>query len=935
MSIAGMMGGPPAVPQLRAAPAMAQSARSVPNLTAPPIRFEDVMKGVVEGAVAPFTGSWEAAMGLLADPMFRVLPLSEQDKHLEEAERLGWKGAAFWGSMAVGGPVAKLPVAMVWKLGAAGAATGGAFSAIEGMEGLLKGYEDAKTYVGNVATTATFGALTGGALAMVPGAARLGVGAVKLPLKGMNRAIDLMPGGKQVRARTADFVKGAFGHLWQPGLFTSGEEVLRANGLVGLADQMKVARAVSSLKGSELVAGLNVNLKGLTTEEVQKVTFFIEHFDFTDPLAWETAKAYTTTKADERLFGVAQREAERMIGLGQMMEKAGMQVYDPEDNAFHRFALRKNYIPHRFVNDEAFRVGGEVRGRAVGKVMKEYHYTRELAEEWVDNFADRIKASNEGTFQGKFPAGTSGHYLIGRRLGLPGYETDLTKILPQYYEHVSRRLTNHIFFGADPLVMAVKEAAEEAPGGLLTKEAALVQEGFPELIGERAVPKMPTSMWQIIYARQRQAEKAARQAQSIEFKYPKAFAQLEGIADPEKKALSTKVVRGQLGMLEEAQFGKRFLDEAAKMEVVTKLALGAIAQPSQMMTAVVRTGWKGAFRDLVALLEGNPEAWDFAARAGATLRGVVRESQRSLTSQETSFLDKVLFTKFDVASRAYGAIRGASFADFVAKDLVKYNRQLGQLRMGNQIGARLQKTLGGEKFLMKKVAGLEAKFKGLGIDPGEVVAQGGALTNEQLLIAANRVSHEVNFWGDALSLPVFYRSAYGKYLTQFKSFGFQQTKLMKDHMVKPFMKWVEGKPGGDPGPLTRFAILMPGGGEAISDLKALARAKERPDNVIERFAENIANAGGFGLMADGIRATDFGVSGVLGLMVGPTGGDVGKFGAAVGELRKGKPGKMGRFAVEYGVPAATSKVLPGAAPLTAMMTPAIANVLFPKKEPQK
>lgn len=936
MSLSGLVGGATsAPPQLRATSTPAQPA--VPNLTAPPTRFEDVAKDIVEGAVAPFTGSWEAAMGLLADPMFKVLPLSEQDKHLNEAERLGWKGAAFWGSMAVGGPVAKLPIAMVWRMAAAGAATGGAFASIEGIPELLHGYEDRSQYVKNVATTAAFGALTGGALSVVPGAIRVGAKAAQLPLKGMNRAIDLIPGGKAVRAKTADFAKTAFGHLWQPGLFTSGEEVMKGAGLTGLVDQLKAARTIASLKASELVAGMHMNLKGLSTEEVQKVTFFIENFDFTDPLAWDTAQAYTTTKADERLFAIAEREANRLIGLGRLMETAGMQVYDPEDNAFHRFALRKNYIPHRFVNHEVFLEGGEARDRAMQILMKppkgssRAPLSPELAGEWLDNFAQRIKSSNEGTFEGKFPAGTSGHYLIGRGLGLPGYETDLTKILPQYYEHVGRRLTNHVLFGPDPIVEAAQAAAEEAPGGKLPPEAAIVQPATLETVTERKA-QPAKSMWQIIYERKQIAERAARQAQSIEFKYPKAFAQLESVADPEKKRLVTNVLRGQLGMIEQPQFGKRFLDEAANLQVVTKLALGAIAQPSQMLSAVVRTGWRGSFRDFMAFVQKDPEILDLVARSGATLRGVVRESQRSLTSQESTFLDKVLFTRFDVASRAYGAIRGASFADFTAKDLVRYNRQLEQLRMGNQIGAMVKKSLGGEKFLLNKIGKLEQKFVQLGIDPRAVVNQGGTLTNDQLLLAANRVTHDVNFWGDALSLPAFYRSAYGKYLTQFKSFGFQQTKLIKDTVVKPFMAWVDGKPHGDPGPLMRFALLMPSGGEAISDLKAIARARERPRDAIERIAENISNASGFGLAADAIRATDFGVSGTLGLIDGPILGDVGKFGAAVGELRHGKPGKMGRFGVEFGVPAVVSKTLPGAAPLTAMMTPAISNVLFPKKE---
>lgn len=909
--------------------------RDVPQLRATPQTVGDVlgeMAGdIMEGATAPFTGSWNAALGLLSDPMFRVLPVEGRDKYLEEAERLGWKGAAFWGSMAVGGPLAKLPVAMAWRLGAAGAASGTVFAGIEGVPDLLHQGKDPKQYLNDVVTMGVFGGLTGGALAAVPGAARLAGKAAVIPVKGMNLAIDLIPGGKQVRAKTGMFVKEAFGSLWRPEVFTSGDSALRGMGLMGLADQLVAARKVATLKAAELVAGMERNLLGLTDDQAKRVTFFIENFDFTDPLAWDTARAYTLDKGDERLFAIAEREARRMIGLGEMMRKTGMQLYDPESGTFNLFALRKNYIPHKFVNPEAFREGGEARDKALQILMKKTGRDKPQAEEWLDNFADRIESSNNGTFEGKFPAGTSGHYLIGRRMGLPGYETDIRKILPQYYEHVGRRLTNHIFFGDDALSEAVRAAAgppKMLVGGKLTPEEALVSPGPVEY----TPPGKPgTSMWQIIYRRKQEAERLARQKQAIEFKYPKAFSQLEAVPEGEGRRLATTLLNRQMGMLDEPQFGKGFLNEAAKLEVITKLALGAIAQPSQMMSAVVRTGWRGSFKSLMAVVGRDPEIFDIAMRSGATLRSVVREAQMSLTGQETAFLDKVLFTQFDVTSRVYGAVQGALHADFVAKDLVRATRQLERVKAARGIVGQASYLFGVEKALMNRIAKMEVKFKGLGINPVEVVESGGTLTNEQLLSAAQKVSFDVNFWGDQLSLPAFYRSAYGKYITQFKSFGFQQTKLVKDQMVKPFMRWVRGEKGGDPGPLTRFALLMPAGGEAISNLKAIARARDRSEDVIERMAENIANAAGFGLVADAVRATDFGVSGTLGLMVGPIGGDVGKVGAAFGELKKGRPQKAGRFAIEYVIPAAVSRVVPGAAPLTSALAPAASNLLFPKK----
>lgn len=920
---------PPKSPGMSIASTLKTPDTSIPQLNAPPVRLEDIVKDMAEGAAAPFTGAWHAGLGLLADPAFRVLPLETQQKNLDEAERLGWKGAAFWGSMFVGGPVAKLPVALLWKLGISGGLAGGTFAALENAPSLIHGYEDPKTYANDVATTATFGALTGGALALVPGAAqiagRTAGGTARLAARAMNKAIDLTPGGAAVRAKTQQFVGEAFAKSWHY-IGTSGEVILNKAGLPNLVTQMKAARSAAALKAGELVAGMYKNFQGLSDEELQRVTFFIEHFDFSDPELYGVAAEYTTNKADERLFGIAQREANRMIELGQFMQKAGMQVYDPEDNSFHRFALRKNYIPHRFVNPEFYREGGEHRDETIRLLMQKTGRTVDQAKEWVDAFANRIDNWNQGVVEGRFPVGTSGHYLIGRSLGLPGYETRLDRILPQYYEHVARRLTNHIFFGADPIETAVEQGVKTdmLAHGQLPPEAAVVQPA--DLTYTPPNPRQPSSMWEIIYARQRRAESEARAAQAIEFKYPKAFAPLETLPDGEMKKLATSVVRGQFGILDQPQFGKKPLEWLAKTEVVTKLALGAISQPSQMLSGIVRTRYRGAVRDLFRLMSQDPEVHDFAIRSSVALRSVVRDAQHALTSKETDFLDKVLFTQFDVSSRVYGALRGASEAEYMAKELV------ATVQKAQTIGRNpFARVAGTPKILQKRIAMLEKKFADLGIDAQEVVAHGGTLENEQILKAAQTVSMDVNFWGDALSLPVFYRSPYGRFITQFKSFGFQQSRLVKDQVVKPFVQWVEGK-GGDPMPMTRFALLMPLGGEAISDLKAVARAKERPTNAVERIAENMGNAAGWGLLYDATRATDFGVAGTLGLAVGPIGSDFGKLGAALGEAKRGRGTKLARFALEEGLPMGAYYLTPRLAPAAAAITPALSNLLLPKRE---
>jgi hypothetical protein len=66
----------------------------------------------------------------------------------------------------------------------------------------------------------------------------------------------------------------------------------------------------------------------------------------------------------------------------------------------------------------------------------------------------------------------------------------------------------------------------------------------------------------------------------------------------------------------------------AKLEVITKLGLGAIAQPSQMLSAVVRTV-EERVQNVLRTFADDPEAMDFALRAGVTLRSIVRKASRA------------------------------------------------------------------------------------------------------------------------------------------------------------------------------------------------------------------------------------------------------------------------------------------------------------------
>lgn len=861
-----------------------------------------------------------------------ILPLSGQEADLKQSEELGWKGAGFWGSMLAGGGAASLAESALLKGLLAGASGAGAFKLSEEIPGIQHGSTTPEEAVREIATASTFGALTGGVLAKTPALIGLGSKAISTTTKGSihiaNSLIDRLPGGPGVRESTQKFVQSAYRNLWDRG-FTSGQELLTKVGLDPLRTQLAISRSVSGLMGGKYVANQSRSFKGLTDEEVRQVTHIMETQDLLGPEAVTTVQGLP-----DNLVRVAKAEAGRLRDFGEALQKAGVQIYDPE-TGFHSFVLRNNYVPHRFVNPEIYRPEGEFREATITQVMKKLDMTKDRATEWVDAFAERLQAEQAGILADRPISFGTSHFLQGRNLELPGYETDLRKILPQYYEYGSRRWANHVMFGpVTPELKAVQKASEQLDMFPQEQAAAASQpshaeqlfiEDFQNVRGRGVLPTKidkELSPKEIVQERLLTAQKELRAARSVEQRYPRAFSQLEAISDPSQKEIARRIVSRQLGAMETDQLGRTtqgLLSSAAKAEVITKLALGAIAQPSQMLSAVVRTGYKGALGNLFKTVSNDPEALDFALRSGVILKSVVRQSEESLTGKAgTDFLEKVYFTQMDMKSRVFGALQGATFAQFQARAL----RQL----------STLPRTVGN----LAKMARIERRLTDLGFDTTQIVRRGGHLTQDELLLAAQKVSSDVNFWGDSMSLPEVYRSPYGRYLTMFKSFGFQQGKLFKDTIAKPAAKWLQtGGREGDLGPLTRFAVVTPLGGEIIADLKKWARGRKRTTNDVERVMENIANAAGFGLAADAMESTKYGLGGVLGWGVGPIATDVGKLVHNIGQASRGDAKPLAKQTIETLVPAAVGIAAPGLAPAVAAAAPAVSNILLPPKDVKK
>lgn len=898
------------------------------------------LKDTAEGAVGPFVAGWETAATILSDPRVGILPAAEQQGHEAKAADSAIKGAAFWGSMLVGGGVAGLPMRTLFKMALSGAASASTFEAIRKLPDVYHKTMSFADWTRDVSTAASFGALTGGVLSKAPeaiGATAKFAGATNdVMMNAARGVVDALPGGQRLRQQTASYVRQAHAQLWHP-LFTSGLEVLKKVGLPELAVQLLETRSAGAILGGKYVAGFLRNTDGLDGGERMLMGKMLDKINFreveNDPLAQRVLRL--GSDRTKEIFQRSWAESERLRMMGEALQKSGVQTFHPDLDEFHQFILRDRYLPHRFVNPEKFLQEGQIREKAIASVMKANQLSDADAADWVDRFAMRVKDENTNFMVDptRFRTGSS-HYAIGRNIGLPGYETDVGKILPQYYDSVSRKLVAHAMFGPtnsaeQALQMSVLQKGQlgervaPVPGepgyeGPMPTSEQLSMFSQEEMQGrgmpKTVVPKQSAqTVDEIIQEMKKERLTNERRNFALVQRYPRAFAQLANVEDEPMRRLSQTILRRQLGGVEATPYGEQTLSRLAKLEVITKLALGAIAQPSQMMSGVVRTGWKGAFTNMIKTVANDPDALDFAMRSGAILRSVVRESEASLTGGETDFLKKVMFTQLDMKSRVFGALQGASYAEHQGVKLAQLVRQLPE-----------------NPALRRQVERLEEKFVGLGLNPAAIVQRGGTLTSDELLKAGQTVAMDVNFWGDSLSLPAFFRSPYGRFITMFKSFGLQQTKLVKDHVVKPALEWTRsGGARGDIGPLTRFALMMPLGGEIITDIKKMARARARTNKPIERVMEDVANAAGFGLAWDAFDATQYGMSGSLGFMGGPVAGTLAKASTAVGSAARGNPDKLVRFSIETGLPAAAALTMPGILPIAAVAAPAIANIVQP------
>jgi hypothetical protein len=330
------------------------------------------------------------------------------------------------------------------------------------------------------------------------------------------------------------------------------------------------------------------------------------------------------------------------------------------------------------------------------------------------------------------------------------------------------------------------------------------------------------------------------------------FAQIFG-PNEEKLDLILKGIRESKG-IEGQELATRYMDSILKrgkyyrgvtkweqslasLQVATKLGTAVLSHLGQPLNLAVYGGLRPMVKALGELAsdyvrDGSMASGeDFALRAGSIWGSSFRQYREYYGQEIGSLGSKLLkytgFADVDRFRRIYSSVVGRHLAGELF-DEVRSEGSLGPAR---------------------------TKLSQMGVDVDKALERG-FLSEDDILVAAKRTSDITQFTGDANQLPMAWKSnPYARMFMQFKQFFYMQSNFIKDNALKPAIEYAQtGGKSGDLKPLLYLSILFPTFGEAVADLKELVRKgtlKERPEDYsIERFVDNAAHAGAFGIYTD-------------------------------------------------------------------------------------
>lgn len=296
----------------------------------------------------------------------------------------------------------------------------------------------------------------------------------------------------------------------------------------------------------------------------------------------------------------------------------------------------------------------------------------------------------------------------------------------------------------------------------------------------------------------------------------------------------------------------------SSLMALTKLSFAGIKELGQGVTniPIVTSGFSPLIRGIAHVASNYGDARDLLVKTGGVYYQALHVARAEAMNEALSLSNiggKMLQYTFAPANKLNRLV-AASAGKFAAED---YFEQL----LKNPDSAKAKHMLGI-----------------LGVDFRTALTTG-KLSEHDILTAAKRVTDMSLFTQDYASVPPAWKAnAFARTVTMYKSFGFQQAKLIKNMVIKPALGI--GQPV-DLKPLAFMSILFPTVGEVINDAVEMARKghlDDRPDweqYPFDRILDNAIGVGALGLLYDMTRSMAYNDrSAAWRFFAGPALGDV-------------------------------------------------------------
>ena len=363
----------------------------------------------------------------------------------------------------------------------------------------------------------------------------------------------------------------------------------------------------------------------------------------------------------------------------------------------------------------------------------------------------------------------------------------------------------------------------------------------------------------------------------------------------------------------------RFANRWTSAEMVAKLTMASIPNLFQGINTAAKYGPKAAIRSqLLGVRDALAQRKMFSKYRDALKSEDIDSISEALGLMENSFMSRhtafsageastpmewlssqamnvSLFTPTEKMNRVVAAHSALYYVRTTAAKAIR-----GELR-GLSAG-RHQRQFAELGLDLKQIVRRYKQTAKASLEPEELsaIAEGtilkGVLGPDKLRNVITQGVRKTQFTTGVTDVPWLWRTPWGRVVTQFKSFAFNQGKFLRDTVMREFM-------AGNYEPLLYFMGMSGVSGEAILAMKREFLGQRQPKfpeafdveagdwasvelTDFFRFFEDITNAGGLGLAQSAATSLYYGRP--LETALGPTFSDVANIGAALVQTGTGK-----------------------------------------------